>query len=215
MTERLKIIFDNIPKCSVFADVGCDHGYIAKAMIVSGKAEKVIASDISAKCLEKAEEILENEIKNGRAVSVVSNGFEKIPFCDVALIAGMGGEEITTIINSAKSLPDTLVIQPMKNCDKARLCAVKAGYSVQKDFVFKSANKFYDLIVLVKGEDKLSQEEIEFGRTNLIEPNSAFIERLELEIEKLEKYSQKQGLSPDAKREMLYRMEKLRRYVKA
>ena len=213
MTERLKIIFDNIPKCSVFADVGCDHGYIAKAMIVSGKAEKVIASDISAKCLEKAEEILENEIKNGRAVSVVSNGFEKIPFCDVALSAGMGGEEITTIINSAKSLPDTLVIQPMKNCDKARLCAVKAGYCVQKDFVFKSANKFYDLIVLVKGEDKLSQEEIEFGRTNLIEPNSAFKERLELEIEKLEKYSQKQGLSPDAKREMLDRMEKLKKYV--
>lgn len=215
MTERLKIIFDNIPKCSVFADVGCDHGYIAKAMLVSGKAEKVIASDISAKCLEKAEEILANEIKEGRAVSVVSNGFEKIPFCDVALIAGMGGEEITTIINNAKSLPSTLVIQPMKNCDKARLCAVKAGYSVQKDFVFKSANKFYDLIVLVKGEDKLSQEEIEFGRTNLIEPNSAFIERLELEIEKLEKYSQKQGLSPDAKREMLDRMEKLKKYVKA
>jgi len=215
MTERLKIIFDNIPKCSVFADVGCDHGYIAKAMLVSGKAEKVIASDISAKCLEKAEEILANEIKEGRAVSVVSNGFEKIPVCDVALIAGMGGEEITTIINNAKSLPSTLVIQPMKNCDKARLCAVKAGYSVQKDFVFKSANKFYDLIVLVKGEDKLSQEEIEFGRTNLIEPNSAFIERLELEIEKLEKYSQKQGLSPDAKREMLDRMEKLKKYVKA
>jgi tRNA (adenine22-N1)-methyltransferase len=215
MTERLKIIFDNIPNCSVFADVGCDHGYIAKAMLVSGKAEKVIASDISAKCLEKAEEILENEIKNGTATSVVSNGFEKIPFCDVALIAGMGGEEITTIINSAKSLPNTLVIQPMKNCDKARLCAVKAGYSVQKDFVFKSANKFYDLIVLVKGEDKLSQEEIEFGRTNLKEPNSAFIERLKREIEKLEKYSQKQGLSPDAKREMLDRMEKLKKYVKA
>jgi len=115
MTERLKIIFDNIPNCSVFADVGCDHGYIAKAMLVSGKAQKVIASDISAKCLEKAEEILVKEIKQGSAVCVVSNGFEKILFCDVALIAGMGGEEISTIINSAKNLPNMLVIQPMKN----------------------------------------------------------------------------------------------------
>ena len=215
MTERLKIIFDNIPNCQVFADIGCDHGYIAKAMVVSGKAEKVIASDISAKCLEKAEEILYKEISLGKAESVVSNGFEKIQNCNVALIAGMGGEEISSIINSAKSLPETLVLQPMKNCDKVRLCAVNAGYRILKDFVFKSAGKFYDLMVLTKGKDDLTENEIEFGRTNLLEPNSAFQERINKEIEKLEKYSQKQGLSPNAKAEMLDRMEKLKKHVKA
>ena len=38
MTERQKIIFSAIPKSDVFADVGCDHGYIAKSMIVNNKS---------------------------------------------------------------------------------------------------------------------------------------------------------------------------------
>ena len=213
MTERLKIIFDNIPACSVFADIGCDHGYVSKAMLVSGKAKKVVASDVSAKCLQKAESVLKENIDRGNAKCVVSNGFEKIEFCDCALIAGMGGEEITDIMLKAKFLPETLVLQPMKNCDKVRLCAVKAGYKIEKDFVFKSGGKFYDLMVLVIGEDSLTEEEIEFGRTNLLKRPSAFKERLLVQIEKLKKYSAQDGLDEDAKAQMLRKMEKLSRYV--
>lgn len=214
MTERLKIIFENIPTCEVFADVGCDHGYIAKAMLKTGKAQKVIASDISAKCLKKAENVLSKEIIDKRAVCVVSNGFEKIESCDVALIAGMGGEEICTILQTAKTLPLSLILQPMKNCDKVRLCAVKVGYRIEKDFVFKSAGKFYDLMVLVKGQDYLTSEEVEFGRTNLIEPNGDFTERIKNEIEKLKEYSLRSGLDQESKIKMLNKMEKLQRYVK-
>ena len=214
MTERLTIIFDNIPTCQVFADVGCDHGYLAKAMLVSGKAKRVIASDISAKCLEKAQGVLYKEIQDQTAQCVVSNGFEKIPFCDCALIAGMGGEEITDIILKAKSLPQTLILQPMKNCDKVRLCAVKAGYRIEKDFVFKSAGKFYDLIVLTKGQEVLKEEEIEFGRTNLLERPNAFAQRLQNQIEKLEKYSLGENLDLQDKANMLKKVEKLKKYVK-
>ena len=213
MTERLTIIFDNIPTCQVFADVGCDHGYLAKAMIESGKAKKVIASDISAKCLEKAKDVLYKEIQNETAECVVSNGFENISFCDCALIAGMGGEEITFILSKAKSLPEKLVLQPMKNCDKVRLCAVQVGYRIQKDFVFKSAGKFYDLLVLTKGQDSLTEEEIEFGRTNLLERPSAFVERLQNQIEKLKKYSQGANLDTLDKALMLDKMERLKKYV--
>ena len=63
MTDRLNKIFDSLAECEVFADVGCDHGYIAKAMLFSGKCKKVIVSDISAKCLNKAEELLNDFIQ--------------------------------------------------------------------------------------------------------------------------------------------------------
>ena len=98
MTKRLTKIFEQLPTCNTFADVGCDHGYLAKAMIQSGKCKRVIISDISAPCLQKAKDLLSEELQSGVATAVVSNGFQNVPPCDLALIAGMGGEEIASIL---------------------------------------------------------------------------------------------------------------------
>ncbi len=214
MTDRLNEIFELLPSCKVFADIGCDHGYMAKAMLDSGKAQSVIISDISAKCLNKAQELLKAEIDGGRVTSVVSNGFEKIGECDLALIAGMGGEEICSILKDAKTLPKKLVLQPMKNCRKVRMLVLSLGYGIRKDFVFKASGKFYDLMLLEKGKDELTQEEIEFGRTNIKERPLAFIQMLEFRIEKLKQYASQTGLGESSKQQMLREIEVLEKYVK-
>jgi len=213
MTDRLNRIFSVLPDCNRFADIGCDHGYIAQAMLKSGKAKKVIIADISAKCLQKAEQLLEKSIIDGKCISVVSNGFENVPNCDCALIAGMGGEEICDIILRAKNLPNSLLLQPMKNCDKVRLCAVKSGYNLKKDFTFKSAGKFYDLMLLVRGKDTLTDEEIEFGRDNLTGQNQDFKEFLLIKIARLNEYLKSEKLSTDDRNSMLSLKEKLEKYV--
>ncbi len=213
MTDRIEKIFALIPSCDTFADIGCDHGYIAEAMLKSGKAKKVIIADISAKCLQKAEQLLEKSIIDGSCISVVSNGFENVPNCDCALIAGMGGEEICDIIAKAKNLPNALLLQPMKNCDKVRLCAVKSGYKVQKDFTFKSAGKFYDLMLFVRGKDALTDEEVEFGRDNLTGQNQDFKEFLLIKIARLTEYLKSEKLSTDDRNSMLSLKEKLEKYV--
>lgn len=207
MTERLSIIFKHIPKCKTFADIGCDHGYIALNMLTQNKCEKVIVSDISAKCLAKAESLLSQFIDNGVAKSVVSNGFEKVDECDVALIAGMGGEEICSIIENAKKLPNTLVLQPMKNCDKVRIKAIELGYKFISDSMFKSAGKFYDLMVLEKGKDSLTEQEIRFGRDNLNTVNPCFIEKISIEIKKIKEHLKNQGLSEQTKAKMQKELE--------
>lgn len=213
MTDRLQRIFALIPYCDTFADIGCDHGYIAEAMLKQGKAKKVIIADISAKCLQKAEQLLDESIKDGKCISVVSNGFSAVPDCDTALIAGMGGEEICDIILKAKTLPSTLVLQPMKNCDKVRLCAVKSGYKIIKDLMFKSAGKFYDLMLLVKGKDDLSDEEIEFGRDNLTGKNEDFKEFLQVKINRLNEYLRSEKLSIEDRNSMLLLKGRLEKYV--
>ena len=213
MTERLKEIFSLLPNASVFADVGCDHGYVAKEVLKSGKAEKVIISDISAKCLAKAESLLEVEIADGKAISVVSNGFEKLPKCDLALIAGMGGEEIISILKNAWYMPQTLVLQPMKNLPKLRVFLVELGYKIIKDYVFTAEQKYYDLLLVEKGEDKLSDDEIEFGRTNLLEKGKAYLERLSKEINSLYFYAKQDGLSLENQRRFIEKAERLSKYV--
>ena len=71
MAERLKEIFSLLPECESFADVGCDHGYIAEAMLKSGKCKRAVMSDVSEKCLEKAKKLNAEFIKNGVAEAVL------------------------------------------------------------------------------------------------------------------------------------------------
>ena len=213
MTSRLNEIFSLLPACKVFADIGCDHGYVAKAMLDSGKCKEAIVSDISEKCLEKAKTLLKRYAERGVVKSVVSDGFEKVKGCDLALIAGMGGEEICSIIERAKILPEKLVIQPMKNCDKARLCLINNGYKIERDYIFKSAGKFYDLILAVKGKGVLTEEEILFGKDNLTLNNEAFKEMLSLKIAKLNAVLDSTSLADSARINIEKEVEKLKKYV--
>ena len=168
LTKRLETIVSELYKVKVFADIGCDHGYVAEAMLKSGKCDQAIITDVSAACLKKAEDLLKADFK-GRYISVVADGFNGVPPSDEALIAGMGGELIISILKSADALPNILALQPMKNTDKVRSFLIKSGYKLIKDYLFKAEGKFYDFILAVKGEEEkpYTEKEIRFGRGNL------------------------------------------------
>ena len=213
MTDRLEKIFALIPNCNTFADVGCDHGYIAFEMLKRGKANKVIIADISKKCLSKAEQLLAPYIAEDKVISLVADGFNGLPDSDVGLVAGMGGEEICSILLNAKTLPKTLVLQPMKNADKVRKCAVEMGYKLQSDFVFFSADKFYDIMLLSVGKDTLTDEEIEFGRDNIKGKNPDFIKQLNAKICVINQVLANQNLSEETKEKLVKEKNKLEKYV--
>ena len=105
MNGRLERVFDEIPACDTFADVACDHGYVALAMLASGKCRRAFVSDISEKSLKKAQTLLAEYIASGKCESFVSDGFDNLPYADCALIAGVGGDLITEIIERAERLP--------------------------------------------------------------------------------------------------------------
>lgn len=184
MTKRLEIIYSQLTPCKKFADVGCDHGYIAEAMLEGDKAERVIISDISAPSLKKAEKLLRKY--RDKVKAVLCDGLKKIDVdCDQVLIAGMGGEEIISILSSAPFLPNRLVLQPMKNVDKVRKTLLSIGYSIEKDFVFFD-EKFYFLLVCERGEDYYTDDELFFGRDNLKNKSVDFIDYCKREYEKYE-----------------------------
>ena len=99
LTKRLNVLFDEINGGGVFADVGCDHGYIAEKVIENALATKVIISDISEKCLSKAVKRL-NENYKGMFTAVVSDGFDELPHVDEASEKSV----ILSLINDLKSL---------------------------------------------------------------------------------------------------------------
>ena len=216
MNDRLSSIFDAIPPCKIFADIACDHGYIAYAMLNSGKCERAYISDISAKSLVKAEKLLSAFIAEKRAESFVSDGFDNLPKADTALIAGVGGALITDILDRAKKagkLPENLILQPMKHCDRVRRFAVGLSYKIEKDFTVSADGQFYDIIVLKKGKDSLTPEEAEFGRTNIRELPIDFKEKIRVQIGKLMSYAARDNIADDTRAEMLKKAKDLEKYV--
>ena len=86
--KRIDTLCSLLRKCESFADVGCDHGYIAEKMLESGKCNQVIISDISAPSLKKAEKLLKRYIDSGVARSVCTDGLNGISEVETVLIAG-------------------------------------------------------------------------------------------------------------------------------
>lgn len=162
----------------VLCDVGTDHGYIAVGALLTGKAERVIAADISEKCLDKCVTLAREKGVDDRLKAVVSDGFESIDDdIDVAVIAGLGGYETVKILESAERLnrvPEKLVLCPHQNAKELR--AYLKTFDIEKDYVVRSGTKFYPVIVAYKGGDGYREEELRFGKN--LPPSADFDEML-------------------------------------
>ena len=168
MTERIAHICSAVIKATVFADIGCDHGYMTEYMLRHGLCERAYISDISAGSLKKAEKLLAAEIAAGRCIPVVADGLKGLPErADFVLIAGLGGEEIVRILEEGY-LPEKFLLQPMKNSEKLRRYLVGRGAKILRDDTFAEGNYYYDLILgNAEGGDAYTEREFRFGRDNL------------------------------------------------
>ena len=184
ITKRLKYLVDSIPKCNTLADVGCDHGYVGIEALKQGAADKVIFTDISAVCLQKARKNCPAALC-GRADFVCQAGLGQIG-CDVAVICGMGGLEILSILQSAKRLPNAVVLQPMRNVTDVRKF-VAERYVITLDVIVLDG-KFYSVIVAENAgtpTPPMTELEETFGITNISNPTEDYINYLRNEDKKL------------------------------
>ena len=159
MTGRLGAVCSLIESAETVADVGCDHGLVAKYCIENALCKQMIAADISERCLDKARAILE-PFENVEYMCCDGIRFE----CDEAIIAGMGGLLISEILRKASRLPKTLVLCPHRNPDSVRRTLVDLGYIIERDGICKERNKFY-FVMRAKpgGGQALDGQQYRFG----------------------------------------------------
>ncbi|MDE6356519.1 MAG: class I SAM-dependent methyltransferase [Clostridia bacterium] len=154
--DRINKLCAYLDKCQSFADVACDHGYCAQYMLKNNLCQTAVVSDVSAKCLQKAEKLLAPYISCGKCYSVCCDGLEKISEAtDQILIAGLGGEELVKILSSAY-IPRSFTFQPMKNAQKVREYLIANGAEITADEPFESGGKFYFVIKGKKSGGKTS-----------------------------------------------------------
>ena len=124
----MQTITSLVDKTNVVADVGCDHGKLGVTILLQNKADKVLFCDISAPSLEKARALTQEEGLSQKAQFFCQDGLGDVK-CNTAIIAGMGGMEILSIIKNASFLPDTLILQPMKDSSAIRKTYERRGVS--------------------------------------------------------------------------------------
>ncbi len=182
---RINDICALLSPCETFADIGCDHGYCTQYMLKNGLCKRAYISDISAKSLSKAQELLSEYIKNGSCESICCDGlqgFEVLP--EQVLIAGMGGEEIIKILS--RGIPQKFVLQPMKNAPQLRRFLLSRGCKIVRDDIFRDGKYYF----IIKGESTggtdYSSMEKQFGRDSF--KNPVFSEYLKEEMQKFSGY---------------------------
>ena len=215
--KRIDTLCSLLTKAETFADVGCDHGYCSEYMLKNELCGKAILSDVSKGSLAKAETLLAPYIRQGKAVSVLGDGFFGVPSdVDEVLIAGMGGSEIVSILSDEKYgfMPKRFVFQPMHDSEKLRRYILENGGYIERDYTFQDV-KFYDVIVGGKREEgqdmqpSYSDAEYEFGRDNLKEYPAAFTARLKKLLAGIDRYLAQPTLQESSREDLLKKKARL------
>lgn len=163
LSPRLKKIVDFVPKNSIVADIGTDHGYVPKYLMDEGISKHVIATDISKGSLQKTIDYIKEENLEEEIGARLGNGLEPIlPFeVDTAIIAGMGGILITEILAEsmfkAKSI-NTLILQPMVGSVELRKFLHGSGFRIVDEDIVKEGDKYYEIIVAKSGLQKFDND---------------------------------------------------------
>ena len=160
MITRIDAVCSLIRPGASLADIGCDHGLVAKYALDHG-VRRVVAADISEKSLSKARALLSG-YENARFI--VSDGFDEVDErVEQAVIAGMGGSKIVDLISRLDYRP-SLVLGAQCDQRKLREYLITHGYKITNDFCFYDRGKYYDFIRAEEGlSAPLTETQLEFG----------------------------------------------------
>ena len=148
----------------VVADIATDHGYLAEALSKQNWVSKIIATDISKKCLSKLERLIERcDLKKIEAR--LGDGLEPIEKVDIAAIAGVGGFEIIKMLerqnfSSNGNKCDLFVLQPAQNMLELREWVFDHKIKVVKDYVIEDADRFYPILIVDVSREEINEKSI-------------------------------------------------------
>lgn len=168
LSPRLRRIADWVPQGARLVDVGTDHAYLPVWLLVNGKIDSAIASDLRKGPLERARQ-------TGRVYGVeekisyrLCGGLDdtKAHEVDTVAIAGMGGETIAQILQVApwtKEPRMRLLLQPMSRSETLRQFLADNGYCIVREQLVADRGVVYPVLEVTAGEMKLTLGQVYCG----------------------------------------------------
>ncbi|MCF6137948.1 tRNA (adenine(22)-N(1))-methyltransferase [Pseudalkalibacillus berkeleyi] len=188
LSERLKKVTTYIPIESVIADIGSDHAYLPCYAVQNGLIKSAIAGEVNQgpfdSALSQVKALrLENqiEVRLGDGLEVVSPNE-----VNVVVIAGMGGQLISNILNRGKARLEEvhrLILQPNMGAKFIREWLEANGWALITESILEEDEKIYEILVAERTEttNPLSDAERLLGPFLMREKNETFIKKWERE----------------------------------
>lgn len=195
-TNRMKEIVNMVENSKVTADIGADHSLVAINIIMSGRAEKVYASDINEGPVLSAKKNIEKFGVEDRVIPIVADGLDGVyDKADTVIIAGMGGELIASILNSNDiSGIKTFILQPMSHAEILREELLKLGLLIKEEKLVEDYGRIYCIIKAEHGKADYSPAEICIGPYIIKNQDRLFNQY----IKRLSGYYEKKALGKDS-----------------
>lgn len=156
LSNRLASIASLAGKSNTAADVGTDHAFIPVWLIQNGMAERVIASDINKRPLERAISCAREYGVESYIDFVLSDGMAHLgaESADTIIIAGMGGETMSDIMQKAtwvEGCASRFILQPMTKSSDLIQYIYKSGLYIEDATLSEDCNEIYIAISVKSG----------------------------------------------------------------
>lgn len=193
LSDRLQAVASFVTPGLRVADIGTDHGYIPIYLTEQGIIPYAIAMDINKGPILRAQENIKENGLEKLIETRLSNGFDKLEpgEADCAVIAGMGGELITNILNNGRNVVDglkELVLSPHSEVWLVRKYLHNNDFKIIDEKMIIDEGKFYTIIKVVKGKDEIySEEDYMYGKILIEKKDEVLMKYICKEYNKVEK----------------------------
>ncbi len=197
LSERMIAVAEMVTPGKRVADIGCDHAYTAIYIAEHGIASKVYAMDVAAGPLEIGRRNVREAGLEGKIELRLSNGFGALAEgeTDAAVIAGMGGSLIISIIEGGREVISPgyeLVLSPQSDIPMVREYLRNNKYIIKQEIMIEDQKKLYNImrVEYVGEKDFISEKSDltdiydEYGKYMLDHPTRIFTDFLESDIKK-------------------------------
>ena len=156
LTPRLKAAADMVGVSACVADIGTDHGYIPVYLALSGKAGRIIASDVNPGPLETARRNAGKSGVSDKIEFMLADGLRGMEALGIeaAVIAGMGGENIAAIMDASPWVKEQgvrLILQPMTRLGFLSNRLDDSGYAIRDEVLVKDGGRIYPVLLVSAG----------------------------------------------------------------
>lgn len=147
LTNRLQTAAALVRSGRLTADVGTDHGYLPAFLVISGKTDRAIASDIGKGPLENAAKTVKKYGLEKNIRLLLSDGLQHIPHeTEEIILTGMGGTLMADILSAADWIQKEsihLVLQPMTHFQDVRRFLCENGFWIDTEQTCADCGKVY------------------------------------------------------------------------
>ena len=162
LTQRLLKIAQMVG-CRNVADIGTDHAKLPVYLIERDMCDSVIASDVASGPVQACKNTVSQcglsnkiQIRQGDGLKTLEIGE-----VDTVVIAGMGGDLISTILeNDSKiaKIAKEIILQPMTHIPQLRCYLKNNNYRVIDEVLVKEKNKIYTIIKVADGKSQYQSD---------------------------------------------------------